>query len=249
MAIKEGIVVEVKATAGDSHLGGEDFDNRMVSHFVQEFKRRHGKDISGDMRALRRLRIACELAKRALSSTVQTTMEIDSLYWGMDFYTTVTRARFNKLNDDLFAKCTELVERCLRDAGMDTSSVHDVVLVGGSTRIPKVQQLLQDLFFDGEELCRSIDPDESAAYGAATLAAILSGEDDTKVQVQVRDVTPLSLGLATAGGGGTTSMLIPRNTTIPTKKEHVFTTFSNYQPRIRSRCTRASAPGGQGRGQ
>uniref|UniRef100_A0A0E0HFK2 Uncharacterized protein n=1 Tax=Oryza nivara TaxID=4536 RepID=A0A0E0HFK2_ORYNI len=180
LTIEEGIF-EVKATAGDTHLGGEDFDNRMVNHFVQEFKRKNKKDISGNPRALRRLRTACERAKRTLSSTAQTTIEIDSLYEGIDFYTTITRARFEELNMDLFRKCMEPVEKCLRDAKMDKSSVHDVVLVGGSTRIPKVQQLLQD-FFNGKELCKSINPDEAVAYGAAVQAAILSGEGNEKVQ-------------------------------------------------------------------
>ncbi|CAO2196998.1 unnamed protein product [Urochloa humidicola] len=179
LTIEEGIF-EVKATAGDTHLGGEDFDNRMVNHFVQEFKRKHKKDISGNPRALRRLRTACERAKRTLSSTAQTTIEIDSLYEGIDFYSTITRARFEELNMDLFRKCMEPVEKCLRDAKMDKSSVHDVVLVGGSTRIPKVQQLLQD-FFNGKELCKSINPDEAVAYGAAVQAAILSGEGNEKV--------------------------------------------------------------------
>ncbi|XP_027348777.1 heat shock cognate 70 kDa protein 2 isoform X4 [Abrus precatorius] len=179
LTIEEGIF-EVKATAGDTHLGGEDFDNRMVNHFVQEFKRKNKKDISGNARALRRLRTACERAKRTLSSTAQTTIEIDSLYEGIDFYTTITRARFEELNMDLFRKCMEPVEKCLRDAKMDKSSVHDVVLVGGSTRIPKVQQLLQD-FFNGKELCKSINPDEAVAYGAAVQAAILSGEGNEKM--------------------------------------------------------------------
>ncbi|XP_027352003.1 heat shock cognate 70 kDa protein-like isoform X3 [Abrus precatorius] len=179
LTIEEGIF-EVKATAGDTHLGGEDFDNRMVNHFVQEFKRKNKRDISGNPRALRRLRTACERAKRTLSSTAQTTIEIDSLFEGIDFYSTITRARFEELNMDLFRKCMDPVEKCLRDAKMDKSSVHDVVLVGGSTRIPKVQQLLQD-FFNGKDLCKSINPDEAVAYGAAVQAAILSGEGNEKM--------------------------------------------------------------------
>merc|ERR1712070_339016 len=188
LTIEDGMF-EVKATAGDTHLGGEDFDDRLVKHFAAEFKRKHKADITGNPRALRRLRTACERAKRTLSAASQTTIEIDSLYEGMDFFTSITRARFEELCQDLFRGTLDPVEKVLRDAGMDKRSVHDVVLVGGSTRIPKVQSLLSD-FFGGKELCKSINPDEAVAFGAAVQAAILNGESSEKVgNVLLLDVT------------------------------------------------------------
>ncbi|KAI8178723.1 Heat shock 70 kDa protein [Colletotrichum sp. SAR 10_65] len=230
LTIEEGIF-EVKSTAGDTHLGGEDFDNRLVNHFVNEFKRKHKKDLSSNARALRRLRTACERAKRTLSSSAQTSIEIDSLFEGIDFYTSITRARFEELCQDLFRSTIQPVDRVLSDAKIDKSLVHEIVLVGGSTRIPRIQKLISD-YFNGKEPNKSINPDEAVAYGAAVQAAILSGDTSSKStnEILLLDVAPLSLGIETAGGMMT--KLIPRNTTIPTKKSEVFSTFSDNQPGV-----------------
>jgi heat shock 70kDa protein 1/2/6/8 len=221
---------EVKAIAGNTHLGGVDFDNEMVKYCVREFIRKHRKmDIRSNKRALSRLRTACERAKRMLSSSAQATIEVDALHDGIDFCTTITRARFEELNIHLFRKCTEALEECLREAKVDKRIIHDVVLVGGSTRIPKVQSMLRD-FFDGKELCRSINPDEAVAYGAAIQASILSGGtgDGDEGDLVLVDITPLSLGLGTMDD--VMGVVIPRYTAIPAKKtQSNFTTSYDYQ--------------------